>query len=133
MPRSMSGPLESALASILEAPEHARRAVRLILALGRNRLELLSVEAREESLFLLRLLFIAAAAFLFLALAIVLGTFTVIYAVGPEHRLTALIAATGVFLLVGLGLALGARASMRKKKFPFSQTVAELRKDEECL
>lgn len=129
----MPGPLESALTSILEAPEHARRAVRLILALGRNRVELLGVEAREESLFLLRLLILAAAAFLFLALAVVVGTFTVIYAVGPEHRLTALLAATALFALTGIVLALVARARASKARLPFSQTVEELRKDEECL
>lgn len=129
----MPGPLESALTSLLEAPEHARRAVRLVLALGRNRVELLGVEAREESLFLLRLVFTAAAAFLFLALAVVVGTFTVIYAVGPEHRLTALLGATGLFALVGIVLVLVARARVRKARLPFSQTVEELRKDEECL
>lgn len=129
----MPGPFESALSSILEAPEHARRAVRVILALGRNRLELIGVEAREESLFLLRLLLLAAAAFLFLALAIVVGTFTIIYAVGPEHRLVAMICATALFAFIGFILALVARMKMRTATPPFSQTVAELRKDEDCL
>ncbi|QJT08163.1 phage holin family protein [Oceanidesulfovibrio marinus] len=129
----MPGPFESALSSILEAPEHARRAVRIILALGRNRLELVGVEAREESLLLLRLLILAAAAFLFLALAVVVGTFTVIYAVGPEHRLTALVCATALFAIIGVILVLVTRMKVRNAKPPFSQTVAELRKDEDCL
>jgi uncharacterized membrane protein YqjE len=129
----MPGPLESALGSILEAPEHARRAARLIVALAQNRVELLGVEAREESLFLLRLFLTAAAAFLFLALAVLLGTFTVVFAVAPEYRLLALLVATALYAAIGLVLALVARHKVKQASPPFAQTVEELRKDKECL
>lgn len=113
--------------------ESLRRIGTSLQALVRCRLELFTVEWQEEKLRLLNLLF-------WLGLAAVLGL------AGVFLALTALAfwlwTVAGYFGLIGLAAAtiaaaLGVLLAIRKKIMtgppPFSQTLAELRKDGECL
>lgn len=103
------------------------------LALLRGRFELFAVELQEEKLRLLNLLiWIGLAAALGFA-----GVFVVIVALAFW-----LWAAAGYFGLLGLaavslasavGIVLGLRNKIQTGPQPFSSTVAEFRKDGECL
>lgn len=116
-----------------DAGDSARRAADLGLAMLRNRLRLLSLELREEQLRLVQ-----AFAWILLGLGlvfigVVLGVLAVIYAVDEARRLEALAWCAAVLLAAGaLALAL-ALMRFRRRPAPFSQTIAELGKDQAWL
>lgn len=115
-----------------EVPASLRALVGIGLALAENRLELAGLELQEEKARILGLL-AALLAGLFLGMAglavLIVGLALLL---GPEGRLWLLLCAGGVFLLASLALLLGARSSLRRHR-PFSQSLAELRKDRRAL
>jgi uncharacterized membrane protein YqjE len=110
-----------------------RRMADSLLAIAQNRLELFSVEAGEEKLRLIEALFLAVAFFFIVLLALLVLTLGLIFLAPPEWRPWVL----GGFVLVYFSasgviwIALGKR--IRNWPPPFSSTLAEFKKDLECL
>ena len=109
-----------------------RRLGSTILAILQNRLELLSVELREERVRLVNALLLAAA-------IVALGFFTLAFAaIALAVIVWDTFGALGLFALSGLGLVATLiaywRLRLRLKHWPFlSGTLAELKKDRELL
>lgn len=109
-----------------------KRLARTIVAVVHNRVELLVVELQEEGIRFAGVLLLAGAVVVLGLLALVMVTFTVLFAVGEEHRLTAAMIIAGVYFLgaVAAGWCLQSRL---KNWSAFSATRAELRKDRTWL
>jgi len=103
-----------------------------LLASGRTRLELLTVELEEEKIRLLDLLASAFAALFFLALAIVLGIAFLAVAYWEQRLLVFGGAAAGT-LLLGLLMVLRLRRLTAKPSRLFRTSLAEIDKDIEAL
>lgn len=103
-----------------------------LVATGRTRLELFSVELEEEKLRVLDLLVSALAAVFVLALALVLGIVFLTVAFW-EQRLLVLGGATAVSLLAGIVLVLRIRGLTARPSRLFRSSLAELDKDLEAL
>ena len=109
-----------------------RRLGSTVLAILQNRLELLAVELQEERIRLFDALLLAA-------VVVVLGCFTlttaavaVLIVVWNEYGMNGLLAVSGVGFIATL-LAYW-RLRVRLKNWPLlSSTLAELKKDRECL
>jgi uncharacterized membrane protein YqjE len=102
-------------------------------SIAQTRLELLSVDvqiARSKFISLL-VMIVSALFFLFFGL-VMLALFIVIYS-WETDRMMALGLLTGVFLLVGLILALLIVQSLRTMPSLFEASIAELAKDREAL
>ncbi|NIM42507.1 MAG: hypothetical protein GTN84_15165 [Hydrogenophaga sp.] len=104
-----------------------------IVELAQVRLELFSVEAQEEVLRVAGLVVYGVIALVCMALGLCFLAILITVALWDEHRLAALGAFTGLFLLVGL-VAIGqARARVLRGSRLFSATIDELRQDREAL
>lgn len=103
------------------------------LTLTRSRFELFTVELQEEKLRLFNLLIwiTLAAAFGFVGVFIIVIALAIwLWAIGGYLGLIAL----GVAALAGAaGILLSIRNQLQTGPAPFAQTVAEFRKDGECL
>jgi uncharacterized membrane protein YqjE len=110
-----------------------RRISDSFLTLTRSRFELFTVELQEEKLRLFNLLIwiTLAAAFGFAGVFIIVITLAIwLWAIGGYLGLIAL----GVAALAGaVGILLSIRNQLQTGPAPFAQTVAEFRKDGECL
>lgn len=105
-----------------------------LLGLVRTRLELVSIEAAEEKSRLLVLLGLAAAALLFLTLALLVFTAAVAVAFWPtEHRYLALICLGGLYAAVGLALLYKVRRELADRPMPFAATLDVLERDVAAL
>ncbi len=113
--------------------ESLRRLGESFLALLRSRFELFTVEWQEEKLRLLNLL-------VWLGLALALGTAGVLVAIialalwlWAVAGYAGLIALAVVALAIAFGILWAIRRKIKTGPVPFAQTVAEFRKDGECL
>lgn len=109
-----------------------KRLLATLLASGRARLELLSVELEEEKIRVLDLLVSALAAVFFIALAIVLGIAFLAVAYW-EQRVLVFGGACVVTLLIGVLLLLRIRGLTAKPSRLFRSSLAELDKDLDAL
>ena len=103
------------------------------LTLTRTRFELFTVELQEEKLRLFNLLIwiTLAAAFGFVGVFIIVIALAIwLWAIGGYLGLIALGVAA---LAVAVGIILSIRNQLQTGPAPFAQTVAEFRKDGECL
>lgn len=100
-----------------------------------TRLELFSVEVREEVSRVIQLLILTAVAIFFSAIGLVIGTFTVIFAVwnNDTARLAALIIFSFLYLGGAVWAGLTARVMLKSGDIPFGETLNQLRKDREWL
>jgi uncharacterized membrane protein YqjE len=103
-----------------------------LLSMLQNRIELIGLELQEEKQRIASLLIWTGLAVLFLLLAIILGTFAVIYLLDGTSRTIALIAFTALYVLGALAALAMIRRRVRQV-LPFAQTLAELKKDRECF
>ena len=120
-------------AAAAEFSARIRRGAELGLLLLENRLELVSLELREEKIELVRV-FVRA------LLAVQLGLLTLVLAcisavlLTPEHmRAEVLLAITVVVFLLALLAVLLLMRSARRLGKPLARTIAELRRDREML
>ncbi|HRE15951.1 MAG TPA: phage holin family protein [Rhodocyclaceae bacterium] len=109
-----------------------KRLLATLLASGRARLELLSVELEEEKIRVLDLLVSALAAVFFIALAIVLGIAFLAVAYW-EQRVLVFGGACVATLLIGVLLLLRIRGLTAKPSRLFRSSLAELDKDLDAL
>jgi uncharacterized membrane protein YqjE len=109
-----------------------RRIVNSILAALQNRVQLFALEFREEKLRLAGVLVLAAVAFFFAQLGLLLLTLALAFFF--SDKAVWVIALSGLFYgLIALGCATAVRRRLRDRPPPFSGTVAELKKDREWL
>jgi len=113
--------------------QSVRQLAATALGMAHTRLSLAGVELEEELQRLVVLLVMALTALLFFALALLVLTFLVVFALDAERRVVAL----GIFGCVYLGLAVlfGWRLNLAVSQRPplFSATLMELEKDRAAL
>lgn len=110
-----------------------RRLGASLFALGRIRLELLSIELREEKERLTALLFWAVFTALLSGFGLVFLALWMTVAFWDTHRLLALGLSCAVFLGLGLFAGLRVRQLLSDPDGPFSASLSELRDDEAGL
>lgn len=98
-----------------------------------TRLEILSVELQEEKWRLVELLVLTAAAIFFSVVAVVVLTITIVMLVGEEARPYVLLAFSVLYLMAAVISFRGIRDRLKNRPMPFAGTLAELKKDRECL
>lgn len=103
------------------------------IGLLRTRLELLSVEVREEKVRLLSLLAYGAAAFVLLSFGLLFLAVFVTVLLWESHRLLALGAFAAVFVVGGLAAFAAMLAIARTPSKLFAASLAELARDREAL
>lgn len=100
-----------------------------LLSTFRNRLELFSLELQEEKERAVAILVAAAAAIFFTFLAIIVVTLTVVAFVPETSRPFVLLGFSLLYVLLAAGAVVMLRKKLRGAARPFSDSVAELKKD----
>jgi uncharacterized membrane protein YqjE len=109
--------------------ESAQNLVAGLLDLGRTRVELFSVELREE-LARLAITLVGGMAVLILALfAVAFGAVAVVLSVSEPNRLLATVCVAAAFLVAAGAVALWLRQVLKVKPRAFDATLSELRRD----
>ena len=105
-----------------------------IVSILRTRVELFGVEFNLEKSRLFRLIGLAATAFIFLLLAVMVATFLLIavFWEGP-HRLLVIGLVAGFYALIGLVLVMMIVKNLRSGSVPFQATSQELSRDVSML
>lgn len=98
-----------------------------------TRLELLSVELREEKYRLLECLLLAGGVLIAGTLALLFGSVLVIAFYWDTARLTAIGAVTGFYLGLAVLLFVLYRRRLDRAPRPFAATIAALQEDKRCL
>jgi len=124
--------VQSSLDRLLALPDTLARAAAVALDLLRNRLELVSLEAREEGLRFVDLAIRTAAGIVFAALALVLLTLGAVYALPGQWRFAGFLGFGCLYALAAYVAFRSARRRLRETR-PFSRSVEALKKDRECL
>jgi len=103
-------------------------------ALGvlQTRLDLLVSEIEEERLRILQLLVWGSVALLFFAFALLMLTFAVILVFWDTDRVLVAVVLGGVYLAVGIALAVGARRRAQRPRL-FAASMSELEKDRDTF
>ena len=104
-----------------------------LIAILYNRLDLLSTDMEEARERLLSLLVLTFVSIFCLCLGMVLLAMLVVVVFWGTHRLLALSALTGFFLLSGAILSMVAMRALRNMPRVFAASLAELSKDHELL
>jgi uncharacterized membrane protein YqjE len=113
--------------------ESLRRIGASVLALLRDRFELFTVEGQEEKLRLIHLLIALGLAVAFGVAGVFVALFAVVFWLWTTAGYAGLIGLAAAALAVALGLIWTIRHQIRTGPKPFAHTVAEFRKDGECL
>lgn len=101
--------------------------------IGRTRLELLTVEFREELHRTARLLVLGAVAVLAAAAGVLFAGLAIIFAFWDTHRILAAVLVTTAFLGLAVVAALRVRSRLRARPLFLQATLAELARDETQL
>ena len=104
-----------------------------MLELIRTRLELASIEFAEERDRTMRRIVLLVVAALFCASAAVAASGLVVLYFWETNRVAALAAVALWYFAIGVGAILKLRASFRSAPSPFTQTVAEFKRDGEWI
>ncbi len=99
----------------------------------RTRLELLSIELKEEKAWVVRFILVAIAALYLLTFGILLGIFALALLASEENRPVILGVCAAVFLVGGVGGALYIWLASRQRHPVFDETIAVLKGDEKGL
>lgn len=110
-----------------------RRFVVSLLGLAQNRLELFAVEFQAERLRLLDRLFSLAIALAVGLIGLILGTVTLALFLWQTTGFLGLVGLAALFLVVSGVLLVRLRNQLRNAPLPFSETIAEFKKDCSCL
>jgi uncharacterized membrane protein YqjE len=101
--------------------------------IGRTRLELLTVEVREELHRMAGLLVLGLVALLAASAGVLFAGLAVIFAFWDTHRILAAVLVTGGFFALGAVAALQFRSRLRSRPRFLEGTLAELARDEAQL
>jgi len=104
-----------------------------LVAIAHTRLDLLSADLEEERAHLLSLLVLTLAALFCLGIGVVLVTILLVVAFWDTHRLLALGALAGLYLVIGMGVWVFALHKARTKPRLFAASLSELFKDRQQL
>jgi uncharacterized membrane protein YqjE len=104
-----------------------------LVAIAHTRLDLLSVDLEEERAHLFSLLVLALTALLCVGIGVVLATILLVVAFWDTHRLLALGALAGFYLVIGMGVWAFALHKARTKPRLFAASLSELFKDRQQL
>lgn len=104
-----------------------------LLSLLRTRAELVTLEYHEERDRLVERLVLILVAVLFLAFAVLAASALVVVWFWDTHRVAAICAVTGVYLLIGGAALWRLRMHQRNSTAPFAATLAELERDRAWL
>ena len=104
-----------------------------LVAIAHTRLDLLSADLEEERAHLFSLLVWTLAALLCLGIGVVLVAILLVVAFWDTHRLLALGALAGFFLVIGMGVWAFALHKARTKPRLFAASLSELFKDRQQL
>jgi len=112
-----------------------RRVVQLVLQTAHTRIELFSVELRDEALRTVKALILVSAFIFLTAVALLLVSFTIIFAVwdDPHERVVALSTLSGLYLLGALVAGSVAWRILKSDRLPFADTLHEFEKDREWI
>lgn len=111
----------------------ARRLLRTgVSALG-NRAELFSIELQEEKARLLEVLFWALMSVFLAVIGIVVLTGTIIFLFREEWRIYAAAAFGFLYLAGAVGALFSVKSMLKNGSPPFSETIAQVKKDRACL
>jgi uncharacterized membrane protein YqjE len=110
-----------------------KQLVATLVAVAQTRLELLASEVQAEKLRLTQLLLLCISALFFLACAVLLLTVLVVVALWDTHRLLAIGGFAALYLGMGVGFALAARARACAGTQLFVASLAEFEKDRDRL
>lgn len=111
----------------------AKELLSLFLALAENRLELFALELREEQSRLVGLFVWAAVAITTGLLTLILATIAVVFLCDAADRPAALIGFTLFYLLLAFVSGAIVLRKLKSHSLPFSQTIAEFKKDRDAL
>lgn len=103
------------------------------LGMLHTRLSLAGIELEEEIQRLLGVLLMALAALLFVAMALVVFTFLIVFAVAPEYRVMTMAILTTIYVLIGAAFGWRVNATLLLRPPIFSETLAEFEKDRAAL
>jgi uncharacterized membrane protein YqjE len=99
----------------------------------RSRLELLTIELKEEKAWVVRFIVVAIAAVYLISFGTLLGILAVSLAM-PENTRPAVLGGFGGFMLAaGIGAVIWMVTSAKKRAPPFQDTIATLKRDEAGL
>ncbi|MEZ5564847.1 MAG: phage holin family protein [Gammaproteobacteria bacterium] len=104
-----------------------------VISIGRTRLELVTVELREELQRAAAVLLWSAVAFLAAAAGTLFAVFAVILVYWDSHRILATVLAAGGFFIVAIGALMVIRARLRARPLFLQATLTELARDEQEL
>lgn len=113
--------------------DSARRVLVSLIEIGQTRLQLASTEVEEERLRIAELLLYATVSLFFLGVGLVLASMLVVLLYWDTHRELVMAGLSGLFLLVGAGLAITWRYKAKHKPKLLATTVAELQRDRDAL
>jgi uncharacterized membrane protein YqjE len=104
-----------------------------LVAIAHTRLDLLSADLEEERAHLFSLLALTLTALFCLGIGVVLATILLVVAFWDTHRLLALGALAGFYLVIGMGVWAFALHKARTKPRLFAASLSELFKDRQQL
>ncbi|MCZ7634702.1 MAG: phage holin family protein [Verrucomicrobia bacterium] len=110
-----------------------RRLLETAVSLAQRRLELIALEAQEEKVRLLDLLFRVAVVVVLGWMALLTATATLVVAFWDTHPVIVLVVVTVLYGGMAAAMALGLRRRLRDGPRPFAGTIEEFRKDRECF
>ncbi|MGI4815453.1 MAG: phage holin family protein [Janthinobacterium lividum] len=109
------------------------RLSRSLLSLAGTRLEIASIELREELEFVLAVMFSGFAALLFALLSLSAFSVLLVAACWQSYRWQSLLALGVVYALLSVACVVRARHRLQRTPEPFGATLAELQKDANSL
>ncbi|SRR6266404_2235753 len=110
-----------------------RRLLDTALAAVQNRLELFSVELKEEKVRLVELVLWTAAAVLFAVMALTVLTVAVVFLFWEGARGYVLAVLGLVYSTAAVWSFVKLRNKLKKEALPFAESLSELKKDRSCL
>ena len=99
----------------------------------RTRLELLTIELREEKAWVIRFIVITVTAVYLISFGTLLAILAVSLAMPEATRPVVLGAFAGFMLVAGIGAVAWSVMSAKKRSHPFQDTIATLKRDEQSL
>jgi uncharacterized membrane protein YqjE len=110
-----------------------RRLLDSVVVLVQNRLQLLGVELQEEKIRFFGLLLSAAAVVVFGFMALIAATALVVVALWETSPVAVLAIVTLVYGGTAAGIGYNLKQRLQRGPPPFAGTLAEFKKDRECL
>ena len=103
------------------------------ISLAHTRLALAGIELEEEVQRFVNAAAYSVVALIFVLLALIVGTFTIVAAVAPENRVATMLVLTAVYVVIAVIAVFRVRSIFVLRPPIFSATLAELEKDKETL